>query len=92
MPRNRQPLEIILKKAIEESTKEHFDDEEITAYLMMALEELCCKDAINRWIKYRTLSFACTAIGLNEKNNKRKSLFLKKAAMLRSKMQAIKIK
>jgi len=76
----------LLKKKI----KEQFDKEEITAYIVMALEELCCIDsAINEWVNYRVLSFASTAVGLNEEDSRKKSRFLKKAEIFRNKMPYI---
>ena len=56
----------------------------------MALEELCCIDsAINEWVNYRVLSFASTAVGLNEEDSRKKSRFLKKAEIFRNKMPYI---
>ena len=85
-------LGISMKKLIEKSTKEKFDDEEIAAYISMALDELCSmSNIINEWVKYRVLSFAHTAIGINEKKDQRKALFLRKAEILRNKMPRLKI-
>jgi len=84
-------LEISLKKLIEKSTKEKFDNEEINCYCMQAIEELCCTDAINEWVKYQVLSTAHAAIGINEKDCSKKSRFLKKAEIFRNKMPLLKI-
>jgi len=87
----KKTLEVSLKELIEKNTKEQFDNEEINLYCILALEELCCTDIINEWVKYRVLSIANTAIGINEKNCKKKSRFLKKAEILRKKMPRLKI-
>jgi len=89
---DKKTLEITLKEMIEKNTKKRFDNDEIAMFIMMAIEELCCIKIINKWIKYRILSFANTAIGINEKNCQRKSKFLKKAAVLRGKIPLLKIK
>jgi len=85
-------LGVSMKKLIEKSTKEKFDNEEITAYISMALDELCSmSNSINEWVKYRVLSLAHTAIGINEKKAQRRALFLRKAEIFRNKMPRLKI-
>jgi len=71
-------------------TGEKFDQEEIDAYLLMALEEFICWNKslsaqdFKRWVKFKILQFACSALSINSTLEKSRK-FRKKASYYRNK-------
>jgi len=79
------------KNILFKATKEKFDSNEIEEYIKMSVDDyignnlsLSTEDTI-KWLKYRIINFASTALSYNKTQLKSKNLFLKKAKTYRNK-------
>lgn len=79
------------KNILLKTTKDKFDSNEIEEYMKMSVDDyngnnlsLSTDDTV-KWIEFRIVSFAYTAIGFNKTQIKSKNFFLKKAETYRNK-------
>jgi hypothetical protein len=85
-------LDMVLKKEIEQATKDTFDEVEIQSYIVMSLEEymmyerpLKKMESFKKWLRMKVLSYAYLAFSMNSKKATLSKLFHKKYDYYRNK-------